>query len=75
MGERKPNQIELYNDKCNENLKHIDFPDVFRDCCGHMCSNRSHHSSIDKLYSDIVCALSDAATFSYEGKLFSKKKL
>lgn len=60
-GERTLDQIALYRVECHKRLRLIDFPGEFVKCADLYCSNPNHIYSIDKMYSDIVLALSQAA--------------
>lgn len=61
MGDRNLAQLKQYYNLCNERLRSIDFPDEFRDCCGHYCRHKSHRRILDKFYDRVVNILSEAA--------------
>lgn len=60
-GERTSDQIASYRNECHKRLRLIDFPAEFVKCADHYCNDPNHLVIIDKMYSDIVCALSLAA--------------
>ncbi|CAK1584651.1 unnamed protein product [Parnassius mnemosyne] len=63
-GDRKPEEIGIYTKLCNEKLRAFDFPEEFLSCSDCVCKCIDHKLLIDKLYSEIVNALSVAATES-----------
>lgn len=63
-GERDNEQVDLFHTLCNERLKRVDFPSELAKCCDNMCSNVKHRDTIDRMYSDIISILSEAATKS-----------
>lgn len=60
-GDKKTDQIIEFNKECNERLKIIDFPVECRYCCDNCCRDLRHRRIIDKLYYDIVSALTSAS--------------
>lgn len=74
-GERKTEQIALYNQLCNEQLKLIDFPSKLSGCCDFSCDDVEHTVIIDKMYDEIVDILTRAAedSYCYSNKLRKKK--
>lgn len=63
-GVRTLEQIDRYSDLCNKYLKAIELPQEFQCCLDNMCNNISHRSVIDRLYYDIINALSKASVES-----------
>lgn len=60
-GYRNDEQIAKYTNECNKLLKIIDFPIEFASCADYFCGDSGHRHILDKMYSDIVTALRDAA--------------
>lgn len=60
-GERNKKQVLMYSEECQRRLKCIDFPTECVQCADYLCGNHDHERVLDKLYSDIVSALRDAA--------------
>ncbi|XP_063389871.1 uncharacterized protein LOC134675536 [Cydia fagiglandana] len=63
-GDKQPSDIIKYECKCNDLLKVIDFPTQLSECadsCCNVSSDNLHREVINKLYSDIICALSSAS--------------
>ncbi|XP_063538392.1 uncharacterized protein LOC134747710 [Cydia strobilella] len=63
-GDKQPSDIIKYECKCNDLLKGIDFPTQLSECadsCCYVSNDNLHREVINKLYSDIICALSSAS--------------
>lgn len=60
-GQRDDEHIAKYTYECNKLLKLIDFPVEFMNCADYSCNVSGHGIILDRLYSDIVTALSNAA--------------
>lgn len=73
-GVRKPEQVEKYINECETRFKLIDFPDELRQCCDQKCSESMHTKVIDKLYCDIISALTESSIVSKGICSFRKKK-
>ncbi|XP_063390109.1 uncharacterized protein LOC134675729 [Cydia fagiglandana] len=73
-GERKPEQVDLYNKICNERLGRINYSNDFKSCGDRCCDDDTHKKLIDALYVNIIEVLSDAATSCYSLKRAFKKK-
>lgn len=73
-GERSMEQIALYSRECHERLRLIDFPMEFKHCSDKNCNDVRHRKMIDILYSNIVSALSEAASVNRDVKRKSNKK-
>lgn len=74
-GERSPDQIKSYSMACHERLRLIDFPDELRFCCDKACQQRAHRHTIDKMYDDIVKALSESAAMGRASNIRRKNKV
>lgn len=72
-GERDLEQIKLYNSECHKRLRIIDFPEQFRDCCDHMCTDVDHGRIIDTLYGQIIEALSESSVVCQHVKKRKRK--
>ncbi|XP_060801616.1 uncharacterized protein LOC132902036 [Amyelois transitella] len=73
-GNRKPHQIDVYNEICNDRLRNIDFPLELKKCFHNKCHNLMHRILIDNLYNEIVQVLFDASTLSYESINKNRRK-
>lgn len=73
-GERKPEQVAMYNKICHDDLSQIDFPSDLRSCCDNYCYEQGHKHIIDNLYSSIISVLSAAASTCYSVKRPLKNK-
>lgn len=62
---RKPEQVAKYQEYCDSQLKHIDFPDKLRGFADGMCKNTNHNIIIDNYYHSIVNVLSQASKCSW----------
>lgn len=72
-GERTDEQINTYRIECHKRLRLIDFPTEFQYCSNSSCNLSSHKCIVDKLYVDIISALSDSSEIS-KGYVRRKKK-
>lgn len=73
MGERTADQISLYQSECHQRLRLIDFPTDFVKCGDRYCNDQTHRLIIDKMYSDIVLALSQASSAGRGGERGQRK--
>ncbi|KAL0860125.1 hypothetical protein ABMA27_010432 [Loxostege sticticalis] len=62
-GNRSLEDIKIYSKECQKYLKLIDFPTEFTNCCDKIGTDSAHRKIIDKMYCNIVTALSQAAAF------------
>jgi exonuclease III len=74
-GERNPEQIEVFCCESHEQLRLIQFPNELGVCADSTCNIEDHKPVIDKLYNNIVTALSKAAVLSKECTYYKKNKL
>ncbi|KAG7304665.1 hypothetical protein JYU34_010007 [Plutella xylostella] len=73
-GNKKDEEIQIYAKSCHEYLSSIVLPSDLTTCCNTICHNVDHRNLLDKMYSKIVKALSEAAVLSSAGKSSSNKK-
>lgn len=73
-GEKTADDIAQYRVECHKRLRLIDFPTEFRMCSDLYCNDPTHNSVIDKIYSDIVLALSQASMEGRGGKRVQNKR-
>lgn len=72
-GVRNPEQISLYANECNKNLRTINLPEQLRNCCDKLlCFDNHHHQLLDDLYARIVNILSEASKCSSKLKSYKK---
>lgn len=67
-GERSDQQTKFFKSECHKRLRLIDFPLVFSNCSDRYWNSDNHRCVFDKLYSDIVSALSQSAMEGREGR-------
>jgi hypothetical protein len=66
-GDRNEELVANYIAKCHKRLRLIDFPSECKLCADFYCDNREHRQVLDRLYADIVTALSTAVGRGDEG--------
>ncbi|KAL0850724.1 hypothetical protein ABMA28_006666 [Loxostege sticticalis] len=72
-GERDSSQIDKYREYCHANLRSINFPLELTSCADRMCSDGRHRQTIDELYTNIICILTESAKISSKSKNSNKK--
>ncbi|XP_073948222.1 uncharacterized protein [Choristoneura fumiferana] len=67
-GHRDGCQTDMYEKCCHNILRLMDYPEELRDCCfSGFCSDIEHRNIINRMYTDIVDALGQAAVSTYRG--------
>ncbi|XP_050557479.1 uncharacterized protein LOC126911962 [Spodoptera frugiperda] len=73
-GYRTKEQIKSYTKLCNSKLKLIDFPVELRQCSCDICNCKEHRIYLDKLYKDIIRAITDSAINTSNTQSYKRKK-